>query len=68
MGDTVSEVLSYLEYREEDLLESFEQSVDGAISSGGLPAEKRDTMVATYRKILNSYTYFARWRGKPSAM
>ncbi|MEZ5325264.1 MAG: biosynthetic arginine decarboxylase [Verrucomicrobiales bacterium] len=67
LGDTVSEVLSYLEYRDDELLQSFQQSVDGSVSSGILPAEKRDTMLATYRKILNSYTYFARWRGKPSA-
>ncbi|MDA0813275.1 MAG: arginine decarboxylase, partial [Verrucomicrobia bacterium] len=66
LGDTVSEVLSYLEYREDNLLELFQESVETAISSGGLPAEKRDTMMATYRKILNSYTYFARWRSKPS--
>ncbi|MGK0187780.1 MAG: arginine decarboxylase [Verrucomicrobiales bacterium] len=65
LGDTVSEVLSYLEYRDEDLLSSFQTSVDSAVTNGNLPLEKGETIMETYRKILDSYTYFARWR-KPT--
>jgi arginine decarboxylase len=59
-GDTVSEVLSYLEYNHEELRKGFRQSVAEAIRSGYLLNSELETMESLYGRILNGYTYYAR--------
>lgn len=66
LGDTVSEVLSYLEYHDTELKESFRESVEKAIAENRLPTAEKDTMLETYSRILGGYTYFSRWRDSDS--
>ena len=66
VGDTVSEVLSYLEYSSDELLSEFEHSVDLAVTRGRIAADRKQSMLDAYRRILKSYTYFARWDRPPT--
>ncbi|MCG7492692.1 biosynthetic arginine decarboxylase [Thalassobius sp. Cn5-15] len=57
-GDTIAEVLSYVEYDPADCLAAFRKMVDEAISAGGLKASDRKTLIGAYRDSMNGYTYF----------
>ena len=61
-GDTISEVLSYLEYDEEELSSKFRALVSEEIREGRLLNRELQTMVSLYEKILQGYTYYARWK------
>lgn len=57
-GDTVSEVLSYVEYDPKDLLTQFRNLAESAVVSKRItPAERREIMNA-YEAGLRGYTYF----------
>ncbi len=57
-GDTISEVLSYVEFDPTDCVAAFRKMVDEAISTGTLKAKDRKTLMSAYRDSINGYTYY----------
>ncbi len=57
-GDTISEVLSYVEYDPRDCVDAFRKLIDEAVSAGTLKNADRRTLVAAYRDSINGYTYY----------
>ncbi|NOE32287.1 MULTISPECIES: biosynthetic arginine decarboxylase [unclassified Ruegeria] len=57
-GDTISEVLSYVEFDPQDCVAAFRKMVDEAISTGTLKAKDRKTLMSAYRGSINGYTYY----------
>ncbi|WP_170400669.1 biosynthetic arginine decarboxylase [Ruegeria arenilitoris] len=57
-GDTISEVLSYVEFDPQDCVAAFRKMVDEAISTGTLKAKDRKTLMSAYRDSINGYTYY----------
>ncbi|WP_170454096.1 biosynthetic arginine decarboxylase [Ruegeria arenilitoris] len=57
-GDTISEVLSYVEFDPSDCIAAFRKMVDEAISTGTLKANERKTLMTAYRDSINGYTYY----------
>jgi len=57
-GDTVSEVLSYVEYEPKRLLERFKARAERAVKEHGATLEELKELVSTYRESLRGYTYY----------
>ena len=57
-GDTVSEVLSYVEYNPRDMAASFKAITERAVQAGHLTASDRKTIMTAYSDAMNGYTYF----------
>lgn len=57
-GDTISEVLSYVEFDPQDCVAAFRRMVDEAISSGALKSKDRKLLMGAYRDSINGYTYY----------
>ena len=57
-GDTIAQVLSYVEYDPADCIAAFRKMVDEAISAGDIKANERKTLIGAYRESMNGYTYF----------
>ncbi len=57
-GDTISQVLSYVEFDPTDCVAAFRKLVDGAISAGTLKASERKLIIGAYRDSINGYTYY----------
>ena len=57
-GDTVSEVLSYVEYEPKRLLEKFKAKAEKAVRKHGATLEELKELVSTYRESLRGYTYY----------
>ena len=57
-GDSISDVLGYLEYQPRDLEQRFESLAEEAFSAGTITAEQRDKMLGLYRESMQGYTYF----------
>lgn len=57
-GDTIAEVLSYVEYDPRDCVDAFRRLVDKAISDSKIPASDRKTLMTAYRESINGYTYY----------
>lgn len=57
-GDTISQVLSYVEFDPNDCVAAFRKMVDEAISTGTLKAKDRKTLMSAYRDSINGYTYY----------
>jgi len=57
-GDTVSEVLSYVEYEPKDLARRFRVLAEGAVSKKLISAKERREIVDSYEEGLRGYTYF----------
>ncbi len=59
-GDSVSDVLSYVEYDTKDLIEYYRDRAERAVKEGRIsPAERREIMSA-FETGLRGYTYFER--------
>lgn len=56
-GDTVSEVLSYVQYEERELIGSIGQSVEDAITNGRIDHLQAGKIVAAFEQALIGYTY-----------
>jgi len=56
LGDTVTEVLSYVQYHANDLLTTFRRKVDAA---PGLSRGEANRFIADYVSGLEGYTYLA---------
>ncbi|CUJ00310.1 biosynthetic arginine decarboxylase [Cognatishimia activa] len=57
-GDTISEVMSYVEFDPQDCVAEFRKMVDEAISTGALKSKDRKTLMGAYRDSINGYTYY----------
>ncbi|KAJ56674.1 arginine decarboxylase [Actibacterium mucosum KCTC 23349] len=62
-GDTISEVMSYVEYDPADCVAAFRKMVDEAISDGTVKAGERRALMNAYRDSINGYTYYERHAG-----
>ena len=56
-GDTVAEILSYVEYEPKKMLRSFIRLTDDRLNKGALNARQRRHIISTYEQTLRSYTY-----------
>lgn len=57
-GDTISEVLSYVEYDPRDCVAAFRAMVDGAIASGEMDVSDRRLVMGAFRDSIEGYTYY----------
>ena len=57
LGDTVAEVLGYVQYRPEELQRNFGKSVEAAAADGRLTGEEAATLRKFYEEGLAGYTY-----------
>ena len=57
-GDTVSEVLSYVEYEPRRMVDGFKKTVEAAVKSGHITPRDRRMMIAAFKESINGYTYF----------
>ena len=57
-GDTISQVLSYVEYDPNDCLATFRKTVERAVKAGRVNAAERRRMIAAYKDSLAGSTYF----------
>jgi arginine decarboxylase len=58
-GDTIKEVLSYVQYDAEDLLETLRHSTEEAVSQKRLSLTEAQLLLENYERSLRSYTYLA---------
>ncbi|MEZ5530716.1 MAG: biosynthetic arginine decarboxylase [Porticoccaceae bacterium] len=59
-GDTIGDVLSYVEYNPKELYEQFRVGAEAAVKSGSISVKERQQMLQTFGNSLNGYTYFER--------
>jgi len=57
-GDTVADVLSYVEYDPKQVSSRFRASVERAVHSGKLSPSERKSIVSTFENALRGYTYY----------
>ena len=58
-GDTVTEVLQYLEYSAEDLREKLRCLTEKALKENQIDLEKSQLLIKNYDENLRSYTYLS---------
>ncbi len=56
-GDSVSDVLRYVEYVPENMIEAVRHQAERAVSAGRLSNEQMRTLMQHYEQALRSYTY-----------
>jgi arginine decarboxylase len=59
-GDSVAEVLSYVEYDPKDLEARFRKFADQAVQEGRITAAQRSDIMTAFRHSLQGYTYYDR--------
>ena len=59
-GDSVSDVLSYVEYNPRDLIDSFRRSAERAVREKLISPAERKTIMNVYENGIRGYTYFER--------
>ena len=59
-GDSVSDVLSYVEYEPKDMLVRFRERAEDAIREGKITATDRREIMKAYENGLRGYTYYER--------
>ena len=57
-GDTIYEVLSYVEYEPKQLIAAFKRNVEAAVKQERLSPLDRRHMIKAYTDSMNGYTYF----------
>lgn len=57
-GDSIADVLSYVEYNTNDLAEQFRTRSEKAVRDGKITALKRREMMKAFKASLNGYTYY----------
>lgn len=65
-GDTIKEVLSYVQYSGDDLLYSLNNLIDRALRSGSMTAEDSARFTKRYKESLSGYTYLL-WESPTNA-
>ncbi|MGI9473630.1 MAG: biosynthetic arginine decarboxylase [Rubripirellula sp.] len=58
-GDTVREVLGYVQYEDRELVDKLQEAVEEAIQTGHIDNEQAGETVAFYEQALGNYTYLA---------
>lgn len=58
-GDTMREVLGYVQYNAEDLLENMRRQSEDALVAGTITLEESQRLLQNYEASLNRYTYLA---------
>ncbi|MFS4437032.1 biosynthetic arginine decarboxylase [Paracoccaceae bacterium GXU_MW_L88] len=61
-GDTVAEVIAYVEYEPKQCLDAFKTIVESAVKAGKIDARERKIMIDTYRVAIGGYTYYEHFR------
>jgi len=56
-GDTVREVLDYVQFQSKTLVEQFRRAVEAAVRDGKISYEESGTLLRFYEDGLNGYTY-----------
>ena len=59
-GDTISDVLTYVEYDPKVMVEELRVRAERAVKTGRITAAKRREMMAAFKASLDGYTYFER--------
>ncbi|WP_370979163.1 biosynthetic arginine decarboxylase [Agaribacterium sp. ZY112] len=59
-GDSIGDVLSYVEYNPKELYEQFRSHAEAAVKDGRISVAQRQTMIKAFRTSLEGYTYFER--------
>ncbi len=59
-GDSVADILSYVEYDPKRLLVRFRQTAERAVRRGNISAQERREVMKAYERGLRGYTYFER--------
>ena len=59
-GDSISDVLSYVEYSPSAMLEQFRKKAEVAVREGKISVAMRKQMLKAFRDSLQGYTYFER--------
>ncbi|WP_213004047.1 biosynthetic arginine decarboxylase [Parahaliea maris] len=57
-GDSIADVLSYVEYEPKHMQEQFRRVAEGAVRSGCISVEERQRILQAFRDSLQGYTYF----------
>jgi len=57
-GDSIADVLSYVEYDTKIMTEEFRQRAENAVKNGKITAAKRKQMMKAFKASLDGYTYF----------
>ena len=58
LGDSIADVLSYVEYQPPSLLERFRHHAESAVRRGRISPAQRQRVLDAYRASLRGYTYF----------
>lgn len=56
-GDTMKEVLSYVQYNSEDLVEAVRRQTEKAVQASSMTIEEAQKLLQNYETSLNRYTY-----------
>ena len=59
-GDSIGDVLSYVEYNPKELYEKFRIHAESAVKGGRINVGERQTMLRAFKTSLEGYTYFER--------
>ncbi|WP_096084662.1 biosynthetic arginine decarboxylase [Agaribacterium haliotis] len=59
-GDSIGDVLSYVEYTPKELYEKFRVNAESAVKAGKINVGQRQTMLKAFKTSLEGYTYFER--------
>ena len=59
-GDTVSEVLGYVQYNDKELIEKLQEAVEEAIQTGRIDNQQAGRTIDFYEKALAGYTYLSK--------
>ena len=59
-GDSIADVLSYVEYDPKEVVNQFRRKAEEAVSKGKITVQERRTIMETYDANMRGYTYFKR--------
>ncbi len=59
-GDTVSEVLGYVQFDDRELIEKLQEAVEQAVQNGRIDNEQAGKVTRYYERALGGYTYLGR--------
>ena len=57
-GDSIADVLSYVEYQPQQLLEQFRRTAERAVRSGRIAPSERQNLLELFSASLRGYTYY----------
>lgn len=59
-GDSISDVLTYVEYEPQNLFQTFRKKAERAVKEGRINVAQRQKMIKLFEASLRGYTYFER--------